>query len=187
MDDAQILQAFFDRDEAAIAAAEEAYGHYCAAIARNILDSPEDVEEIVSDTWLRAWNSIPPQKPENLKLYFARIARNLSYDRFRTQNRDKRGGGEITVALQELSQCIPAPGQPEDRLDAQALQAAVNAFLATLPQRDRSVFLLRYFHAEPMDTIALRFGIRPGLVRTILSRTRKRLKTYLIKEDFVYE
>lgn len=142
------------------------------------------MEEVLSDTWLRAWNSIPPQKPANLKLFLARITRNLSYDRFRTQTRAKRGGGEITVALQELSACIPSPGQPGDALEAEELQKAVNTFLSTLPQRDRSVFLLRYFYAESMDAIALRFGIRPGLVRTILSRTRKKLKTYLIKEDF---
>lgn len=184
MEDAQILDAFWNRDEVAISAAEETYGRYCASIAGNILDCAEDVEEILSDTWLRAWNSIPPQRPDNLKLYLARITRNLSYDRFRTQTREKRGGGEIAVALHELSDCIPSSGQPGDRLDAEELREAINCFLATLPHRDRSVFLLRYFYAEPIEAIASRYGIRVGLVRTILSRTRKKLKNYLIKEDF---
>lgn len=185
MEDAQIIQAFFDRDEDAIAAAREVYGSYCAAIARNILDSSEDVEEVLSDTWLRAWNSIPPQNPSNLKFYLARIARNLSYDKFRAQTRDKRGGGETVLALQELSECLPSPGLPGDQLEAEELRRAVSGFLATLPARDRGVFLLRYFYIEPMEGIAKRYGIRQELVRTILSRTRKKLKTYLKKEGFL--
>lgn len=184
MEDAQIIQAFSDRDEAAVAACQRAYGNYCASIARNILDSQEDVEEVLSDTWLRAWNSIPPQNPENLKLYLARITRNLSFDRVRSRSRDKRGGGEAILPLHELSECIPSPGQPGDALDAEELRRAVNNFLAGLTRRDRSVFLLRYFYAEPMDAIASRLGIRPGLVRTILSRTRKKLKNHLEKEGY---
>lgn len=185
MDDTQIIQAFFDRDEAAITVAESAYGSYCTAVAKKILDTPEDIEEVLSDTWLRAWNSIPPQRPENLKLYFARITRNLAYDKFRAQCRDKRGGGETALALHELSECIPSPGQPGEALEARELQQAVNRFLATLPQRDRSVFLLRYFYTESAEAIAKRCGIRPELVRTILSRTRKKLKTYLEKEGLL--
>lgn len=173
MQEKEIIKAFFDREEAAIAAVRDTYGSYCAAVAGNILDSPEDVEEVLSDTWFRAWNSIPPQNPGNLKLYLARITRNISYDRFRSQTREKRGGGETALALHELSRCIPGPGQPEDAVMAEALQRAVNAFLSTLPRRDRSVFLLRYFYLETMESIAQRYGIRPELVRTILSRTRK--------------
>lgn len=187
MDDAQIIQAFYDRDEGAISASREAYGRYCAAIVRNILDSEEDVEEVLSDTWLRAWNAIPPQKPDNLKLYFARIARNLSYDRFRAQNRDKRGGGEMALALEELAECVSAPGQPGDALEAAELKKAVNAFLAGQPRRERSMFLLRYFYAQSAEEIAARFDIRPGAVRTNLARTRKKLKSYLIKEGFINE
>lgn len=185
MEDSEILQAFFNRDEGAISAVSEAYGGYCAAVAGRILDTPEDVEEVLSDTWLRAWNAIPPERPENLKLYLARITRNLSFDRFRTLSRGKRGGGEIILALQELSECLAAPGLPEEKLEAEELRGAVNRFLAALPQRDRSVFLLRYFYLESMEAIAKRYGIRTTLVRTILSRTRKKLKHYLIKEGFL--
>lgn len=184
MDDAQIITLFFDRDEAAIAEVSDTYGSYCAKVARNILGNAEDVEEILSDTWLRAWNSIPPQKPGNLKLYLARITRNLSYDRFRTQTRVKRGGGETALALHELSECMPSPSQPGDAMEAEELRQAVNKFLSEVSQRDRSIFLLRYFYLEPMEVIADRCGIRPGLVRTVLSRTRKKLKTYLEKEGF---
>lgn len=185
MDDAKIIQAFFDRDEEAITASRCAYGSYCAAVARNILSDEGDIEEVLSDTWLRAWNSIPPQKPDNLKLYLARIARNLSFDKFRSQCRTKRGGGEVALALEELSQCIPARTDPAAHMEARELNQAINRFLATLPRRDRDIFLLRYFYAEPAQSIAMRCSIRPGLVRTVLSRTRKKLKTYLEEEGLL--
>lgn len=185
MEDAQIISAFFNRDEAAITAVSSTYGSYCAAVARNILDSAEDVEEVLSDTWLRAWNSIPPQNPANLKLYLARITRNLSYDKFRAQTREKRGGGEPALALHELSECIPAFGQPGEKLEAEELQKEINRFLAALPARDRQLFLLRYFYIEPLEAIAKRYGIRQTLVRTILSRTRRKLRNHLEKEGFL--
>lgn len=185
MEDQKIVELFFSRDETGITAARDTYGGYCAQVARKLLDAEEDVEEVLSDTWLKAWNSIPPQRPENLKLYLARIARNLSFDRFRTRTREKRGGGEVILALHELSECIPSPGQPEDTLEAEQLKQAVNAFLGTLPQRDRKVFLLRYFYVETTEAIGKRLDISPALVRTSLSRTRRKLKTYLIKEELL--
>lgn len=185
MEDEKIIALFFAREEGAITAVRETYGGYCAKVVRNVLDAEEDVEEILSDTWLKAWNSIPPQRPENLKFYLARIARNLSFDRFRSQSRDKRGGGEAALALHELSECIPSPGQPGERLEAEQLKRAVNVFLETLPRRDRKIFLLRYFYVETAAEIAERCGIRPELVRTSLSRTRKKLKTYLLKEGWL--
>lgn len=187
MEDGKIIELFFARDEAAIAAVSEAYGGYCAQVARNVLEAEEDVEEILSDTWLRAWDSIPPQRPGSLKYYLARITRNLSFDRFRTQTRDKRGGGETSLALHELSESIPASGRPEETLEAEELRQAVNAFLGKLTKRDRSVFLLRYFYLETSEKIGKRLGLRSALVRTILSRTRKKLKTYLEKEGFLNE
>lgn len=184
MEDRQIIELYFARDEGAIAATEEKYGAYCACIAGNVLDSREDVEEVLSDTWLRAWNSIPPQKPENLKLYLARIARNLSFDRFRNQSREKRGGSQIVLALEELSHCIPTPTHPGMQMEEAELSAAVNAFLATLPKRDRVIFLRRYFYTQSFEQIASTMEISQGAVRTALSRTRKKLKHYLIKEGF---
>lgn len=185
MEDAQILQLFFDRNEDAITQTRNAYGTYCASVARRILDDGSDVEEILNDTWLRAWNSIPPEKPESLKLYLARIARNLSFDRFRSQNREKRGGGIVTVALDELRECIGESASPESALETKELQKAVNRFLSTLPKRDRGIFLLRYFYLESTRTIAGRYAIQEDLVRAILSRTRKKLKQYLIKEGLI--
>ena len=185
MEDEKIMELFFGRQEEAIAAVRETYGGYCASIARNILDTEEDVEEILSDTWMKVWGSIPPQRPGNLKLYIARITRNLSFDRARSLTREKRGGGELPLALHELSECIPSPGQPGERLEAEQLKKAVNAFLGTLPKRDRGIFLLRYFYVESAEQIAERFGVRPALVRTVLSRTRKKLKAFLIREGLL--
>lgn len=185
MEDEKIIDLFFAREEGAITAVRDRYGGYCAQVARKVLEEEEDVEEVLNDTWLKAWNSIPPNRPQNLKLYLARIARNLSFDRFRGRLRDKRGGGEAALALHELSECIPAPGQPGERLEAEQLERAVNAFLGTLPRRDRQVFLLRYFYVETTEEIGKRLGIRPALVRTSLSRTRKKLKAYLIKEGWL--
>ena len=184
MEDQQIIELYFARDEEAIAATKDKYGPYCAAIAGNILDTPEDVEEVLSDTWLRIWNSIPPQKPESLKLYIARIARNLSFDRFRSQTREKRGGSQVVLALEELTHCIPSPGHPGAELEAKELRTTVNAFLVTLPQRDRIIFLRRYFYTQSFEEIAAHCGISQGAVRTALSRTRKKLKQHLKKEGF---
>lgn len=184
MEDAQIIAALFDREEAAITAISRTYGSYCTAVARRILTSSEDVEEVLNDTWLRVWNSIPPHTPGNLKLYLARITRNLSCDRFRSQSREKRGSGNTVLALEELSECLPASGHPGEHLEAEVLQLEINRFLSGLPERDRQVFLLRYFYIEPLDAIAKRYCIRQTLVRTILSRTRKKLKQHLEQEGF---
>lgn len=184
MEEDAILNSLYEREESAIAQLAQTFGPYCASIARNILSNDQDVEEILNDTWLRAWNSIPPAKPAHLKLYVSRITRNLSFDRFRSQSREKRGSGEAALALDELSECIGS-GSPEQTLEAEELRNALNFFLSTLPQRDRQIFLFRYFHLLPAETIAKRVSIRPDHVRTILSRTRKKLRQYLLKEGLL--
>ena len=185
MKDHNIIDLFFAREEAAIRHTDELYGKRLFSLADNILRNRQDAEESVSDTYLRAWETIPPNRPGNLKLYLARIARNLSFDRFRTQTRQKRGGGEVYLALEELAECVAAPGRPGDALEAEELRRAVNGFLGRLPQRERKVFLLRYFYLDSSEGIGNRLGIRPALVRTILCRTRKKLRTYLEKEGFL--
>ena len=184
MEEQTILTSLNNREESAISQMQQAYGPYCASIARNILDNDQDVEEILSDTWLRAWNSIPPAKPAYLKLYLARITRNLSFDRFRTQSREKRGNGETALALHELSECIGS-GSPEEILEAEELRNGLNRFLSTLPQRDRQIFLLRYFHLLSAEAIARRISLRPDNVRAILSRTRRKLRQFLHKEGLL--
>lgn len=185
MEDKEIIGLFFSREESAITRTKEKYGSYCAAIAGNILGDHQDVEEVLSDTWLRVWNTIPPKRPEHLKLYLARIARNLAFDRFRADSRAKRGGGEMPLALEELRECLPAPGNPEEVLAARELKKCINAFLWTLPERDREIFLLRYFSVESTVAIAKKFRLSEAGVRTVLSRTRKKLKDHLEKEGYL--
>ena len=187
MEDSKILDLYAQRHESAILHTREKYGAYCASLARNILDSVQDVEEILNDTWLRAWNSIPPQHPKHLKLYLARITRNLAFDRFRSERRIKRGGGDMMLALEELTESLPSSSSPESILEAKELQQCINHFLSTLPQREREIFLLRYFHVESMESIARRYQLSQAGIRTVLMRTRRKLKDHLEKEELLYE
>ena len=184
MEDEKIISLFFSRDEGAIDAVREKYGGYCTTVTRRILEDLQDVEEILSDTWMKAWESIPPNRPASLKLYLGRIARNLAFDRFRRENREKRGGGAVVLALEELHACA-APGRPGDGLDARELQGAVNSFLRMLPRREREIFLQRYFYLESAGQIGDRLNLSEANVRTLLSRTRKKLRAYLVKEGLI--
>lgn len=187
MNDDQIIDLFWQRQEAAITAAEEAYGSYCFSIADNILHSRQDAEECVSDTWLRAWQSIPPQRPVRLRLFLAKITRNLAFDRYRMHNAAKRGSGEMDAVLEELEECIASPDNVEQEYDRRALQRCINVFLRTLSYRERQIFLRRYFYAESVKEIADTFGIGSNHASVILKRTRAKLRDYLIKEGFLDE
>ena len=184
MDDRQIVALYKKRDEQAVAETERAYGSYCFAIAQNVLGCREDAKEVLLDTWLQAWISIPPQEPENFKLYLARITRNLALSKWRARNAAKRGGGQVTVALEELGDCVCADGDASDVLDKKELSRCISQFLLCQSQRDRAVFLRRYFHLEDTACIARRYGLRESNVLQILSRTRKKLKQYLIQEGY---
>lgn len=185
MEDRRIIDLYFARSEQAITETSNKYGNYCYTIAQNILRSPPDAEECVNDTWLRAWNSMPPQKPSRLRLFLGKITRNLSVDRFRRYSSEKRGGGETALALEELSQCADSGANPADAAEMQELEAAVGKFLTSLPDRERGIFLRRYFYVEKTAVIAKRFGLKETNVRLILSRTRQKLKEFLQKEGFV--
>lgn len=185
MDDEQIIDLFWKRQEAAITAAEETYGSYCFSIAENILHSREDAEECVSDTWLRAWQSIPPQRPVRLRLFLAKITRNLAFDRYRMRSAAKRGSGEIHTVLEELEDCIASTDDVEQEFDRRDLQRSINAFLKTLSYRERQIFLRRYFYAEPVKEIAGDFGIGGNHASVILKRTRSKLREHLKKEGFL--
>lgn len=186
MQDQQIIELYWSRDERGIAHTADKYGAYCRTVAGNILHSPEDREECVNDTWLRAWNAIPPQRPGNLKMFLAKITRNLAFDRYKAQTAQKRNAG-VLLALSELEACIPAAGQVEDRLAAGELTACINAFLREIPSREANVFIRRYFFAESVQTIGKRYGVSSGNVSVILTRTRKKLRAHLEKEGFIGE
>lgn len=184
MEDNAILDLYFARDELAITETDRKYGSYCYSVANRILCSPEDSEETVSDTYWQTWNSIPPHRPSFLKLFLAKVTRNLAFTRWRKQSAAKRGGGETELVLEELAGCIPDTEQIDDQLNAKELVRLIQAFLDTLPERDRAIFLHRYFFVEDADTISARYGMKRTTVNVILSRTRTKLKSYLTQEGY---
>lgn len=184
MKDDAIIDLYFQRDENAILESDIKYGGYCRAIAGNILRSREDTEECINDTWFKAWNAMPPTRPDVLKLFFAKITRNLSFDKYKKMNAQKRGGGEIDIALSELEECIAAHSNVENEVNAKELENSVNRFLDTLPERERNIFLRRYFYVEKSGAIAQRYNLAPNHVSVILARTREKLKKHLTDEGY---
>ena len=179
MEDKSIIELYFQRDEKAITESQNKYGSYCRAVAHNILHSKEDTEECVNDTWLRSWNSMPPDKPNRLSVYFGRITRNLAIDRYRKQQSMKHGGGQIAICLDELSECIGESTSVEDTV---ALKDLLSKFLLSLPEKNRHIFLFRYWYMMPVSDIADHYEMTSDAVKMLLSRTRKKLEDYLKKE-----
>lgn len=184
MKDEAIIKLYWQRDEEAIELTKAKYGPYCYSIADNILHSSEDSEECVGDTYLRVWNSIPPQWPEKLKLFLGRITRNLAIDRYKYNRASKRGSGETELILDELGECISSPEDVDSQVEAKELAASISCFLRRLPDRDRAVFVRRYYFAESAEVIGKRFTLSPGNVGVILSRVRAKLRKYLEKEGY---
>ena len=184
MEDSQIVELFWRKDPEAISEAAKKYGAYCFAAAENILHAPEDSEECVNDTWLHAWNAIPPQRPGVLRLFLARIVRNLALDRFHARNAQKRGGGEIALVLDELGECLGGGPDAEAAYEAKELRESIRRFVEALPEREGNVLVRRYFFAEPVAEIAGRYGLSENHVMVILSRTRKKLRAHLLKEGY---
>ncbi len=181
--DTEILDLYFDRNEQAIAETQNKYGTYCFSIAYHILHDQEDSDECVNDTWMRAWNSIPPNRPDYLNIFLGTITRNLSFDRYKKKKAAKRGSGDLGVCLDELEECIPDTGSStEDAVEAAELQRMINEFLKTLPEKDCNVFLRRYWYSEEYAEIADRYGMNLNSVKTTLFRTRGKLKAYLEKQ-----
>lgn len=185
MEDSQIIELFWRKNPEAISEAASKYGAYCSAIARNILHNTEDSEECVNDTWLHAWNAMPPQRPRVLRMFLAKITRNLSFDRFRARNAEKRGGGETALVLDELAECLAGETDVEAEYEGRELGRCIRRFVRVLPERDGNVFVRRYFFAEPVADIAKRYGLTENHVMVILSRTRRKLKNQLLKEGFL--
>lgn len=184
LEDREIVELFWTRSERAIAESNAKYGSYCFAVADNILDSKEDSMECVNDTWLRSWNVIPPKRPDKLKLFFAKITRNLSIDKVRKRTAQKRGMGNFETALNELEECISGDSFIDDALDKKLLSECIEAFLQSIAKRDRQFFLRRYFFTEAVSDIAARFEVSENAVSVSLYRTRAKLKKHLEKEGF---
>lgn len=182
MKDEEIVALYWARSERALAETAQKYGAYCTAIAHAILASPEDSEECVNDTWLGAWNSLPPHGPTVLSAYLGKITRNLSLNRREKNRAEKRGGGEVPQALEELSECLPHPETVEKVLEDRELEELLNRFLDTLSEDARRIFLKRYWYFCPVKRIAADPGMGESRVKMSLLRTRKALKQYLEQE-----
>lgn len=187
MEERHILDLFWIRAESAIQETADKYGGLCQHIAYNILRSHEDSEECVNDAYMKLWDSIPPQRPENLCAYLSRIVRNEALNRLKRNEAQKRGGGEYTLALEELSEFLPDPGDTEQAVDELLLTDILNHFLTTLPPEARKIFMQRYWFFCSIQQIAQQLSIRESKVKMSLLRSRQKLKQLLIKEGIYYE
>lgn len=185
MQDDQIVELYWRREESAIAESSGKYGAYCFSVAENILQSPEDSEECVNDTWLRAWNAMPPQRPARLRMFFAKITRHLAFDKFKARTAQKRGCGELHLVLSELEECISSPDTPETLVAAKELEQSIGRFVRSLPEREAMLFARRYFFGEAVSKIARNYGLTSNNTTVILSRIRNKLKTHLEKEGYI--
>lgn len=182
MEDSQIVALYFDRDQRAIEETAAKYGSYCYSIVYNILQNKEDAEEAVSDTYLGAWATIPPHKPVILSTFLGKIARRAALKRWERSRTQKRGGGELALALEELSEYLSDGSTPETAIENVELTRILNEFLRTLPKQERQVFVCRYWYVDSIADIAKRFGYSQSKVKSMLARTRKKLHTKLEKE-----
>ncbi len=180
MEDADILKLYQSRNEQAIAETKTKYGKLLYSIAYNILHNREDSEECENDTYLGAWNAIPPEHPNNFSSYLAKLIRNISISKLRANNADKRGGGEAALSLHELDECLSAP--PE--IGAAQLAELLDRFLHALSKQERMVFVCRYWRCDAVNDIAKRFGFGESKVKMMLSRTRDKLREFLEKEGY---
>ncbi len=181
MQDSQIIELYFARDEQAIAATSAKYNSYCMNIAMNILHNNEDSEECVNDTLLAAWNPTPPKRPENLAAFLGKLTRNLSINRHKANHAERRGGGEFALSLEELDECIEDPRVLGD--DPEQLGRIISDYLYTQSKEMRQVFVRRYFHSESITEIAERFEMSDSKVKSILHRMRLGLKSYLSEHE----
>ncbi len=183
MEDEQIIKLYLSRSESAITETSSKYGTFFRRISLNILRSDPDADECVNDAYLKTWNSIPPHQPERLPAFIARIVRNLSLNRWKQLHAQKRGSGELPLALSELEECVPDRSTVESEYDRSVLSKALNRFLAGLPEEKRRVFMLRYWYLVPLKAIAEQTGKTESAVKSMLFRTRSELRSFLEKED----
>ncbi len=184
MEDQGIITLFFERSEQAIAETDKKYGGLCYSIAYNILDNREDSEESVSDTYLAAWKTIPPRRPNILSAFLSKLTRHISIDRWRKRSAQKRGGGEIILALEELEDCV-GTCSVEAELSRKELARILNTFLSSLSETERNVFLCRYWYLDSIQTISEVSGFTQSKVTSMLHRLRGRLRKTLSEEGYL--
>lgn len=187
MEDTKIIALYWQRNPDAIDQSAKKYGRYCLTVANRILFLIEDAEECVNDTWFRAWNAMPPHRPNYLQMFFAKLTRCAALDRLKADCTQKRGGKTLAVALEELSECLTDETDTEDHLIAKELEDTIDRFVRSLPEREGNIFIRRYFFTEPVAEIARRYRLSVSNTGVILSRTRQKLKQQLIREGYLYE
>ena len=178
MDDRTIIQHYWDREERALSETAEKYGRFCSSIADNILKNREDTKECVNDTYLKTWNTIPPQRPEIFPAFLGKIVRNLAVDRYRMSGSERRGGGQTETVLEELDECLP-DRSAEIECEVSELSIALDEFLETLPEKKRKILVLRYWYTESVQDIAVELHMSESNVSATLNRLRKKLRSYL--------
>lgn len=185
MDDRELVERYWRRQESAIADTEAKYGAYCRTIANGILRSEQDAEECCNDVWAAAWNAMPPRRPDDLRAFLAKITRNLALKRLRDDSARKRGGGETAVALEELEEIVPSGCSLDGEIEARELARKLDQFLGALGETERRVFLCRYWYFDSVRDVAKRFGMGESRVKMMCKRTRDKLRLFLRKEDLL--
>ncbi len=184
MDDSEIVQLFWDRNESAISAAAKKHGKRCRSIAENILNNREDAEDCVNDAYFKIWNLIPPNRPQVLGAFISKIVKNTAIDMLKARYAEKRGKGDIPLAIEELEECISDKSNIEGTYERRELIEKINDFLRMIPIENRRVFILRYWYCCELSEIAKRFGVRKNTISVMLNRTRKKLREFLEKEGY---
>ena len=185
MQDKEIVALYWKRDEAAIQETEQKYGRYLSKIAYNILADWEDSAESVNDTYLKAWNSMPPHQPSVLSAYLGKITRQVSIDRFRRRNRQKRVPSEYELSLSELGECVSDGDTTQQYVDLHLLAEAIGEYLGGLSSEARNTFIGRYYYMDSLTEVAAYYGMSQARAKSLLHRTRKGLKAYLEQEGYL--
>ena len=187
MEDKSIVELFFARRESAISECSRKFGAYLHSIALNVLGNKEDAEECVNDTYIDAWGCIPPHRPSNLSTFLGKITRRISIDKLRKRTAKKRGNGESDIILEELHGCLPSFETTESLFEAKELSTLLNSFIRDLKKPERDVFICRYWYMDSISSICIQFGYSESKVKSMLHRTREKLRKKLIKEGFMHE
>lgn len=185
MIDQAIISLFEQRNEQAITESVQQYGSLCRSVARGITGSDEDAEECLNDAMLAVWNAIPPAKPKNFCAYLLRMVRNSALDRYRAAHTEKRNAANIAGSIDELAEIIPDRGDVLNEIERREIIGIINLFLKELPQKQRDLFVQRYWYATDIATLSKIFHMTESHVTMTLSRLRKRLKKYLQKEELL--
>lgn len=184
LNDEMIVQMYWDRNQEAINATSKKYGKYCTSIATNILGNCQDAEECVNDTYFKAWNSMPDARPNILSAFLGKITRNLAFNRIKHNLAEKRGGGEIVLVLDELSECVSGNDTVENEMSRKELAHVIDRFLMELDERKRRIFVMRYWYSCSVREIAMRFAMSEGSVSMLLRRLRLKMRDYLIGRGY---